>query len=72
MFGELELSHHAPVGVPAYAINSVAPGEGFCFRYGGALGITLSHEPQLLAVNLVRSNGSPALAGHIWSSCFPS
>ena len=48
----------------AYAINPVASGGGFHLRYDGALGVTLSDEPQLLAVNLVRSIGSQALTGH--------
>ena len=53
-FGELELSHHAPAGVRAYAINPVASGGSFHLRYDGAVGVTLSDEPQLLAVNLVK------------------
>ena len=48
----------------AYAINPVASGGDFHLRYDGAVGVTLSDEPQLLAVNLVRSNGSQALSGH--------
>ena len=70
MFGEFELSHTA--GVQAYAIDPVAWGGGSHLRYDGDVGITLSDEPQLLAVNLVRSNGSWALNGHIWSTCSPS
>ena len=34
---------------------------GFHFLYDGTVGVTLSDEPQLLEVSLVRSNGSPAL-----------
>ena len=63
-FGELELFHHAPAGVRAYAVNPVASSRGFYLRYDGAVGRTLSDEPQLLAVNSVRSNGSQALIGH--------
>ena len=63
-FGELELSHHVPAGVRAYAIHPVASGGGFHLRYDGVVGVTLSDEPQLLAVNLVRSNESQALTGH--------
>ena len=36
IFGELELSHHAPAGVQAYAVNPVASGGGFhlcCLLY---------------------------------------
>ena len=32
--------------------------------YDSAVGVTLSDEPKLLAVNVVRSNGSQALTGH--------
>ena len=73
MFGELELFHHGPAGVRAYTIDPVASGGDFHLRYDGAVGLTLSDEPQLLAVNLVRSNGSQALTGHTnWSTCSPS
>ena len=33
---------------------------GFHLFYDGTVGVTLSDEPQLLEVNLVRSNGLPA------------
>ena len=56
IFGEVELSHPAPAGVRAYVINLVVSRGGFHLRYYGAVGVTLSDEPQLLAVNLVRSN----------------
>ena len=71
MFGELELSHDAPAGVRAHAINPVASGGGFRLRYDGDVGRTLSDEPQLLAVNLVRSNGSQALTGHYLVDMLP-
>ena len=64
MFGELELSHHAPEGVRACAINPVASGGDSHLRYDDVEGVTLSDELQLLAVNLVRSNRSQALTGH--------
>ena len=63
-FGELNLSHHATTGVPAYAIDPIAADNGFHLLYDGTVGVTLSDQPQLLEVNLVRSNGSPALTGH--------
>ena len=62
VFGELTLSHHATTGVSAYAIDPTATDGGFHLLYDGTVGVTLSDEPQLLEVNLVRSNGSPALA----------
>ena len=71
IFGELELSHHAPADVPAYAKDPFASGGGFHLRYDGAVGVTLSDEPQLLAVNLVRSNGSQALTGHYLVDMLP-
>ena len=71
MFGELELSHHAPVGVRAYAIDPVTLGGSFHLRYDGAVGVTLSDEPQLLAVNLFRSNGSQAFTGHYLVDMLP-
>ena len=64
IFGELDLSHHVPAGARTYAINPVVSGGGSHFRYDGAVGVTLSDEPHLLAVNLVRTNGSQALTGH--------
>ena len=39
----------------------MASGGGFHIRYDGAVGVTLSDDPKLLAVKLVRSNGSQAL-----------
>ena len=70
-FGELELSHHVPAGVRAYAMNPVATGGGFHLRYDGTIGVALSDEPQLLAVNLVRSNGSHALTEHYLVDILP-
>ena len=63
-FIELELSHHAPASMQAYAINPVASGGDFHLRYDGAVCVILSEESQLLAVNLVRSIGTQALTGH--------
>ena len=48
----------------AYANYPVASSGGFHLRYDGTVGVTLSDELQLLAVDLVRSNGSQALTGH--------
>ena len=62
VFGELTLSHHATTGVSAYTIDPIAADGGFHLLYEGTVGVTLSDEPQLLEVNLVRSNGSPALS----------
>ena len=62
-FGELELVHHAPTGMSVYAIDSAASGGG-PHRYEGAAGATSSDVPRLFAVDLVRSDASPALTGH--------
>ena len=71
IFGDLALSHHAPVGARAYAIDPVASGGGFQPRYHGAIGVTPFDELQLLAVNLVRSNGSQAFTGHYLVDMLP-
>ena len=44
-----------------------------CIRdsYDGNAGVTLSDEPQLLEINLVRSNGSPALTVHYLVDMLP-
>ena len=64
VFGELELVHHASKGMSVYAIDPDASGGGFHLCHEGAVGVTLSDDPQLLPVNVVRSDGSPALTGH--------
>ena len=64
VLGELTLSHHATTGVWTYAMDPTAMDGGFHLVYDGTVGVTLSNEPQLLEVNLVRSNGSPARTGH--------
>ena len=48
----------------AYAIDPIAADGGFHLLYDGTVGVILSDEPQLLKVNLVRSNGLPALTRH--------
>ena len=62
--GELTLSHHATTGVAAYAVDPAATDGAFHLLYDSPTGVALSDEPQLFAVNLVRSNGSPGLTGH--------
>ena len=58
------MSHHSPTGASAFVPDPLASGGGFHSRYDGADCATLSDEPHLLAVNLVRSNGLEALTGH--------
>ena len=45
--------------------------DGFHLLYDGTVGVTLSDEPQLPEVNLVRSNGSPVLTGHYLVDMLP-
>ena len=52
------------------AIEPPATGDCFHLLYDGTVGVT-SDEPQLLEVNLVRSNGSPALTGHCLVDTLP-
>ena len=71
IFGELELSDQASAGVRAYAVNPVALGGGFHLCNDGAVGVTLSDEPTLLTVKLVRSNCSRALTGYYLVDTLP-
>ena len=71
VFGELTLSHHSKTGVSGYAIDPIAEVGGFHPLYEGTVWVTLSDEPQMLEVNLVRSNGSPALTGHYLVDMLP-
>ena len=65
------MSHHAKTGVSSYAIDPISEDGGFHLLYEGTVGVTLSDEPQLLEVNLVRSNGSLALTGHYLVDMLP-
>ena len=71
VFGEMTLSHHAPTGASDFVPGPLASGGGFHLRYDGADRVTLSDEPQLLAINFVRSNGLPALTGHYFVEKLP-
>ena len=71
VLGELALSHHATTGVAAYAVDLAATNGGSHLLYDGTTGVALSDKPQLLAVNLVRSNGSPAFTGHYFVDILP-
>ena len=55
----------------AYAFDPRATDGGFHFLYDDTVGVTASDESQLLEVNLVRSNGSPALTGHYLVDILP-
>ena len=71
VLGELTLSHYATTGVAAYAVDPAASNGAFYLRYDCTTGVTLSDEPQLLAVNLVRSNGSPSLTRNYFVDILP-
>ena len=71
VLGKLTLSRHATASVAAYAVDPAVSNGAFHLRYDGTTGITLSDEPKLLAVSLVRSNGSPALTGHYFVDILP-
>lgn len=47
-----------------FRTRPLASGGGFHLRYGDDDNVTPADKTQLLAVHLVRSNGSPALTGH--------
>ena len=71
-FGELTLS---PCGdnlgsAAAYIRNHEAPANAYHLVYDG-LGVSLTESPQLIPVNLVRLDGSPALTGHYTVDILP-
>ena len=63
VLGELTLSLPGLQGATAFVPDSSAHPESFHLLYAGDTGITLSRDHRLVDVDLVRSNGSPALAG---------
>ena len=71
VLGELTLSHHAATGVAAYAGDPAATNGAFHLLYDDTTGVAFTDEPQLVAVNLVRSNGSPALTEHYFVDILP-
>ena len=72
MFSELSLSHHAPPGVSTISVDPLASDGEVYLRYDGVVGVTLSDEEQVRAVNLVRNCGSPALAGNYLVNVMPN
>ena len=71
VFGDLMLSHHAPTGASAFVPDPLASGGGSHLRCDGADRLTLSDEPQLLAVTLDRNNGLPGFTGHCLVEMLP-
>ena len=70
-FGELVLVQHSDRGAKAYARDPSAVGTAFHLRYAGPTGVSLSHMPKMLEVNLVRCSGAPALTGHYMVDTLP-
>ena len=70
-FGELVLAQHSDRGAKAYARDPSAVGTAFHLRYAGPTGVSLSHMPKMLEVNLVRCSGAPALTGHYMVDTLP-
>lgn len=69
--GELTLSHHSEQQVPIYVQNhDAAPGQ-FHLRYDGKSGVSLSSNPTLINVNLVRNTGTAALTGNYLVQLLP-
>ena len=71
-FGELTLSPcDANLGsAAAYIRNHEASANAYHLVYDG-LGVSLTDSPQLIPVNLVRLDGSPALTGHYMVDLLP-
>jgi len=63
VMGELTLSSHDQGGAAAYVHDYSAAEDQFHLRYAGSNGMCLSHDQQMVEVNLVRADGTPALTG---------
>ena len=72
-FGELTLSPCDDTlgSAAAYIRNREAPDNAYHLVYDG-LGVSLTDSPQLIPVNLVRPDGSPALTGHNMVNLLPA
>ena len=70
-YGEYTFPHHEDQGAVAYVPDSSALPEQFHLRYAGHSGISLSHEHQMVEVNLVRASSCPALTGQYLVDMFP-
>ena len=73
VFGELTLSHicdNNNGSAAAYIRNCETSNAAYHLVYDG-LGVSLDDSPQLIPVNLVRLDGSPALTGHYMVDMLP-
>lgn len=71
VFDELGLVQHAPKGVSAYTMDPVASNRGSHLRCESTAGVILSDESQVIAVDLVRRDISPALTRHYLADMIP-
>ena len=71
VLGELTLAHHIDVGATAFVHDIAAVLESHQLRYAGQWPIQLRPEHQLVQVELVRSDGSPALVGNYLVDMLP-
>ena len=71
VFGEYTLAHQDDSGAVAYVPDFTAPADQFQLRYAGPTGTSLSDDHQMIEVNLVRSNGTPALTGQYLVDMLP-
>ena len=70
--GELTLSHlDGTRGASAFARHQTASGGAFHLRYAGTTGISLTPEPRLVEVDLVRRGGATALTGNYMVDMLP-
>ena len=68
VMGEYFLTHNTNLGAQAYVPDFKAPDDRLHLQYAGTSGASLSSTPQLVEVNLVRANGTPALQGNYSST----
>lgn len=71
VFGELTLAHHKQSGAEAFVRDVSASAGNYQLRYAGKHSIQLLPEHQLVQVDMVRSDGSPALVGNYMVDMLP-
>ena len=69
--GKLTLDHHQNEGATAFVHDVAAVADSYQLRYAGQWPIQLRPEHQLVQVELVRRDGSPALVGHYLVDMLP-
>ncbi len=71
VFGELTLGLHSETGATAFIHDVSETSDNYQLRYAGQWPIQLHPEHQLVQVELVRSDGSPALVGNYLVDMLP-